>query len=74
MTEDRAMSLFELIRLQAEVDAMAGELADIAEADLRVFEAAELEAMQRGLPFEPMTAEECEQHWRLIKQLRHQAP
>ena len=69
---DRAMSLFELIRLQAEVEAMAEQLADIAEADMRDYEAAELEAKQLGLPFESMAAEERERHWKLIEQLRDQ--
>src|SRR3546814_1284552 len=48
MKEDRAMAFFDLIRLQAEVDAMAEELADVAEADLRAYEAVELEAKQRS--------------------------
>ena len=51
---DRAMRLFQMIKLMAEVDAMAAELADIAEADLRAYEAAELEARQRGLPVDPI--------------------
>ena len=71
---DRAMSLFELIKLQAEVEATAEQLADLAEANMRVYEAAELEAKELGLLLEPMTAEERERHWRLIKQLRHEAP
>ena len=49
---DRAMTLFELIKMQAEAEAMADELADMAEADMRIYEAAELEARQRGLPFD----------------------
>ena len=71
---DRALALFELIRLQAEAEAMAGELAVIAEADFRAYEAAEQEAKRLGLPFDAMTAAEREQRWKLIKQLRHQTP
>ena len=70
---DRAMTLFELIKLQAQAEAMAEEVADMAEADLRSYEAAELEAKQQGQPIEPMTAEERERHWRLIKQIREAA-
>ena len=71
---DRAMTLFELIRLQAEAEAMAEQLANMAEDDLRAYDALEREAMRQGQPIEPMTAEERERHWKLIKQLRHKAP
>jgi hypothetical protein len=55
MKEDRAMAFFDLIRLQAEVDAMAEELADVAEADLRAYEAVELEAKQRVSAIDPIS-------------------
>ena len=35
---DRAMTLFELIKLQAELEVMADEFADMAEADLKAYE------------------------------------
>ena len=52
---DRAMAFFELIRLQAELEVASEELADMAEADLKAYEAAELEAKQRVSAIDPIS-------------------